>query len=68
MNLNKYTTAINGFMTGHHIGQVNDEQFMESVTLVVREALNDDTMTYESREAIWLVMRALKIQGKTPRY
>ena len=68
MNLNKYTSEINGLMTGYRIGQLNYAQFTESITLVVREAMNDDTMTYESREAIWLVMRALKIQGKTPRY
>ena len=68
MNLNKYTSEINGLMTGYHVKQINYEQFMESTTLVIREALNDDTMTYESQEAIRLVMRALKIQGKTPRY
>ena len=66
MNLNKYTSEINGLMTGYRIGQLNYAQFTESITLVVREAMNDDTMTYQS--LIKLLVKALKIQGKTPRY
>ena len=66
MNLNKYTSEINGLMTGYHVKQINYAQFTESITLVVREAMNDDTMTYQS--LIKLLVKALKIQGKTPRY